>query len=346
MINLGSLGLGGGMPTSAVNIQGGGVIPRSMKAQDSMISGGMAFLIGELEKRDPKLREPLTSITWARDIVAKTGGGWVESTSAYNVSYATTGGGTNGIINGQTNDIPIMQADIGKDVYKVFSWGHILKVPFVDQQKLQGIGRQLDDILDKGIRLNHDKTVDMNVYTGFPDFGTYGLVNNPQVTAVSAVESADSETKWSKKTPDEILMDINKVMTDTWAASGYDLTGMANHILIPPEHYAYLVSQKISEAGNISILQFLLENNIGKNQGIELFIAPSRWCIGAGTAGTDRMVAYANDEDRVQFDITVPLSRVMTQPSVNDLAYLTAYAGQFGEVKFLYLSPAMYVDGI
>ena len=25
----------------------------------------------------------------------------------------------------------------------------------------------------------------------------------------------------------------------------------------------------------------------------------------------------------------------MTQPSVNDLAYLTAYAGQFGEVKFL-----------
>lgn len=343
-MNLNSLGLNGAMPTHDVKIEGAG-IPRSMKAQDAMVSGGMAFLIGELEKRDPKLREPLASVSWPRDIVAKTGGGWVESTSAYNVSYATTGGDHNGIINGATNNLPVMQADIGKDVYKVFSWGHVLRVPYVDQQKLQGIGRQLDDILDKGIRLNHDKTVDTNVYVGFQDYGTFGLVNNPQVSAVSA-EEVEGETEWSEKTPDQILNDINKAMTDTWATSGYDLTGMANHILVPPEHYSFLVSQKISQAGERSILQFLLDNNIGKNQGVDLFIGPSRWCIGAGTGGTDRMVAYANNEDRVHFDITVPLSRVMTQPSVEAMAYLTAYAGQFGEVKFLYLTPAIYVDGI
>ena len=33
------------------------------------IATGMAFLEGELEKRDPKVREPLTSVTWPRDIV-------------------------------------------------------------------------------------------------------------------------------------------------------------------------------------------------------------------------------------------------------------------------------------
>ena len=37
------------------------------------IATGMAFLEGELEKRDPKIREPLTSVTWQRDIVADTG---------------------------------------------------------------------------------------------------------------------------------------------------------------------------------------------------------------------------------------------------------------------------------
>ena len=45
------------------------------------ITTGMAFLEGELEKRDPKIREPLTSVTWQRDIVAETGGGWVDFTS-------------------------------------------------------------------------------------------------------------------------------------------------------------------------------------------------------------------------------------------------------------------------
>ena len=49
------------------------------------ISTGMAFLEGELEKRDPKIREPLTSVTWPRDIVAESGGGWVDFTSTMNV---------------------------------------------------------------------------------------------------------------------------------------------------------------------------------------------------------------------------------------------------------------------
>jgi hypothetical protein len=341
------LNLNGGVPMSTLKI------PESMRAQDAATSGGMAFLVGELEKRDPKLREPLTSVTYQRDIVIKTGGGFVENVSAYNVSYATAAGVTGGIIGGETNSIPIMQADIGKDIFKVFTWAHVLKVPYIDQQKLQNIGRSLDDLLDKGIRLNFNKMMDQNVYLGFTQYGTYGITNNPSVTTASAVNGASGSPLWANKTPDEILADINTAMGNTWAAAEYDLSGMANHILIPPKKYQMLVQTKISTAGNISILQFLLENNIGKNQGVELFIAPSRWCIGslnggvgAGTGGTDRMVAYANDEDRLQVDITVPLMRALTQPDAKEFAYLTDYCGQVGQVKFLFLQPVAYTDGI
>ncbi|NOU95597.1 DUF2184 domain-containing protein [Paenibacillus sp. LMG 31456] len=322
---------------------GGGLFTNDAAA----VGSGMAFLVGELEKRDPRLLEPLQSVTWQRDIVAKTGGGWVDFTSNTFVDYATTGGNESGIIGGETNDIPIMQANMNKDVYKVFNFANILKVPFVDQQKLQGIGRSLDDILDKGIRLNYNKSIDNVVYNGLPSFKIYGLMNNPVVTAASAANGAISGTPlWLNKTPDEILDDVNAVINATWAASEYDLTGMANHILIPPTQYAFLVGRKVSSAGNISILQFLLENNIGKNQGRELYIAPSRWCTGAGVGSTDRMVAYVNDDDRVNFDLPVPLSRVMTQSQVTEMAYLTAYAAQLGQVKFLYSQCARYVDGI
>jgi len=317
-----------------------------MMMNDSAISSGLAFLNAELEKRDPRLLEPLQSVTWTRDIVAKTGGGWVEFTSNYFVDYATSGGNEGGIIGGETNDIPIMQANIAKDVWKVFTFANILKVPFVDQSKLQGIGRSLDDILDKGIRLNYNKSIDNLVYVGLPAMSVYGLVNNPDVVAMAAPNGGSGTSTWQSKTPDEILDDVNSIIVETWTASEYDLTGMANHILIPPNQYAYLVGRKVSDAGNISILQFLLENNIARNQGVDLVIAPSRWCTAAGTGGKDRMVAYVNDEDRIHFDIPVPLSRVMTQPQVTEMAYLTAYAAQLGQVKVLYDTCIRYMDGI
>ena len=317
-----------------------------LKTGNPTVDSGMAFLVGELEKTDPKIREPLTSVTWARDIVAKTGGGWVESTSMINVDYATAGANEGGIISGETNAIPVMQADFGKDVYRVFSFGHILKIPFIDQAKLQNIGRSLQDVLDKGIRLNYQKALDQNVYTGHTQYGATGLINDPNITASSADTGSGSSTLWKDKTADEILYDINKAMNLVWAACQYDMAGMPNHILVPPEQYADLVSRKVSEAGNISVLQYLLENNIAKNQGGDLVIVPCRQCEGAGTNGVNRMVVYRNDENAVYFDITVPLTRILTQVSATDMAYLTAYAAQHGVVKFAYLETARYVDGI
>lgn len=308
---------------------------------------GMAFLVGELEKRDPRLLEPMVSTTWQRDIVAQTGGGWVEYSSNYFVDYATVGANKRGIIGGQTTAIPVLQANITKDNWKVFTWSNIVKVPFVDQQKLSGIGRSLDQIYDQGLRLNYNKMLDENVYTGFADFGTEGLVNNSNVTSsMAANNAAGDSTEWKDKTPDEILADVNTAITNAWANSGYDVAGIPNHIGLPPLKYSYILSTKVSQAADKSILNYLLENNIAKANGVDLQIVPMRQLIGIGSGSTDRMIAYVNREDRVTFDITVPLSRVLTQPSVEHMAYLSAYAGQVGQVKILYTQCIEYVDGI
>ena len=324
-------------------------MPANVMMMDaSSIAGGMAFLVGELEKRDETLHEPLTSITWPRDIPVQTGGGWVDSIAVFDVSYGSEGGQDDGLIGGETNDLPMIQADIGKDSYKVFQWGQILKVPMIDQAKLQKIGRSLDDILNKGLHLAHDKKLDQSVYLGFPTHGSYGLVNDTQITTVTAAPHTlnGSDTKWTEKTPDEILADVNRLQLKTWEAAGYDLSGMANHILIPAEQYAYIVHTKVGVTGDKSILTYLLENNLGHNQGEDLVIVPCQFCKGAGTGSSDRMVGYRNDIDRVRFDITVPLQRLMTQASAEHLAYLTPYVTQFSEVQWPYRQHAMYIDGI
>lgn len=311
-------------------------------------AGGMAFLVGELEKRDEKLREPLSSETWPRDMPIKTGGGFVDSIASFNVSYGSSGGSADGLMSNDTNEMPVVQADIDKDTYKVFLWGHIIKVPMIDQEKLQKIGRSLDQIFDKGLRLNHGKKMDENVYYGFPKYGSYGLVNSPSVTSVVADPhtASGTDTQWKGKTPAEILRDINRALTATITASEYDNRGMANHILIPWEQYTYITTTELSDGSGISIIDFLMKNNIASKQGIDLTIFPCRQCKGAGTSGKDRLVAYRNDEDMIGMDVTVPLRRMFTQPSAEHLAYLTPYVTQFSQVQWHYLTHAIYIDGI
>jgi hypothetical protein len=331
-----------GIPKHVIDAMTGGNLFNAF-AVDGVAMDAYAFLQAELEKRDPKIREPLTSVTWMRDIVAKTGGGWVDFTSVVNVDYATPGASGLGIIGGQTTAIPVMQANLNQDVYRVYNWGNILKVPYIDMKKMNTIGRSLDDLLDKGITLNWNKTLDSIVYTGFGI--DLGLMNQTAITAVLAAVGAGGLRTWASKTSTEILNDFNTILNDCWAASQYDVSGIPNHILVPPVQFGMLTAP-MTIGGYSSILEYVLKNNVAYQQGVNIQVLPSRWCIGAGAGGTDRMLAYVNDEDKVYFDIPVPINRAMTMPSVLDAGYLTLYLGQIGVVKFLYTQPAEYMDGI
>lgn len=315
-------------------------------ATDAAVAGGLVFLQSELEKLDPKVREPLTSVTWMRDMPIKSGGGWLEFTSQLYADYATSGPNMYGLVGGQTTTIPIIQTNISKDVYRVYNWENVLKVNFIDMQKLQGAGRSLEDLLDKGIKLNWNKALDLMVYQGFA--GNGGLVNNSAIAASSVAVGAAGKTGWIFKTPLEIMYDVNTLMISTWVASQYDVTGMADSFLIPAAQFGYLANTPSGISATMSILTYLLENNIGKTQGRNLKIFPSRWCVGAGSSSTDRMVAYVNEEDRVKMDVTVPIQRIMTTPNISSGggAYFTLYGGQIGVVKVLFPTAAAYGDGI
>jgi hypothetical protein len=329
-----------------------------LQASDAAVAGGLAFLIAELEKRDPTVHEPLTSVTWMRDIPVDSGGGWVEFSSNYFADYQISGGNGYGIQAGESTAIPVAQANITKDIYRVFNWFNEARVTFVDMQKSQNIGRSLDNLYDNCLRLNWNKSLDQQTYIGpiasagsTPSYP--GLVNNSNVTA-SAVATVSAATTWAAKLAlgtqagiQAIMNDVNTAVLATWAASNYDVTGMANQILIPPAQFTLIANALVSTAGTVSILTYILANNIAKTQGVNLKIFPSRWCSGAGQSATDRMVAYVADKKKIYMDIPVPIQRVMTVPTVTGGgAYETLYGGQIGVVKPMYYQPIAYYDGI
>lgn len=326
IIQAGGKAAGGGMPT--------------MDAAG--IASGQAFLVSELEKRDPLIRKPLTSVTYPRDIVVKSGGGWVDYVSAQSVGYGITGGsGDSPVQAGGANGLPIVQANLDKGLYKAHTFAAALRVMWVDMQKASFIGRSLDQLLQDGMRLTYDKHMDQNVYAGMEEYGTTGLVNNPDVTETQVTGGA-----WSAKTKEQILADVNSAITAVWAAAEYDEDAMPNHILLPYEQYTYILNTMVTSLATETILDFILKNNVAAKNGKSLYVGATRWCKGAGAGGSDRMVVYVNHERFLQVEELVPLSRALSQPNAAHFCYDTAYAANLSEVELFYPQTMMYFDGI
>lgn len=313
------------------------------------IASGGAFLVSELEKRDPNIRQPLMSFTYPRDIVITTGGGWVDYTSALSAAYGIANGSGEGPITaGGANGVPLVQASLDKGLYKAHVFAAALRVMFVDMQKSNQIGRSLDQLLSGGVRRTYDKHMDENVYLGFEDYGTTGLVNNPDATesTVAGNGAATPSTKLKDKTPEQILADVNAALTAAWAAAEYDPEAMPNHILLPYEQYSHLLTTKVTELATETILDYLLKNNAATKNGGSLFIGATRYCKGAGTGGTDRMVVYVNRERFIKMEELVPLARIMTGPNVANVCYDTAYMANISQVQVFYPQTLTYWDGI
>ena len=309
--NVGTYNAGVFTPKAAGPAPVGGV---PVMDADGIASGG-AFLVSELEKRDPLTRKPLTTFTYPSHIVIQTGGGWVDYVSAMSVAYGITGGAVNSPVTaGGANGIPVVQASVDKGVYKAHVFAAALRVMFQDMQRANYIGRSLDNLLQDGVRMAYDKHMDANGYVGIGDYGTTGLVNNPDATETPAVNGAKGTATWATKTPQEILKDVNDAITSVWAANEYDETAVPNHILIPYEQYNYILTTMVTDLATETIYDFLLKNNAAAKNGGSLFIGATRWCKGAGTGDKDRMVVYVNHERFVKMDELVPMSRIMSAP--------------------------------
>lgn len=326
--------------TFDLNTMQGGAKPFAMDAAG--IASGQAFLTGELEKRDMLVRTPLTSFTYTRDIPIRVGGGWAEYVSAMNVGYGITGGSGDNLVQAASVDgIPLVQANFGKDLWKTHIISAGTRIFWVDMQRGNMTGRNLDTLLRDGLRMTYDKHMDENTYVGFARYGTTGLINNADVTVTSA-----STTFANATSPDDILDIINTAILDAWAAAGYDLDAIPNHIIMPYEQYNYIATTRIGQLAEKTILTFLLENNVAKQNGSDLFIGATAWCKGAGAGNADRMVVYCNKERYIAMDELVPLTRAMTTPNAERFSYDTAYAGNVSEVEVFYTQPIVYVDGI
>lgn len=313
-----------------------------------------AFLVGQLERLDQTLNEPLVEFTWSRDIELRSDVSAADEVASFtNSTFASPGGITAGGLNWISNEgnaIAGPSVDIGKTPQPLRLWGAEVKYTVPELVKSQKLGMPIDAQKVEAMNLKRNMDIDQIVYIGDSSLSFSGLINSTgAVGSVSNVANGASGTpQWTTKTADEILKDVNDALTAAWAASGWKV--MPNRLMLPPAQYGYIAATKVSSAGNMSILTYVLENNISTRSGTPLEILPLKWLIGAGAGGTqgqlgtvDRMVAYNKDKKYVQF----PMTELQRTPlEYRSLFQITTYWSRIGQVEFRYGVTLAYRDGI
>jgi hypothetical protein len=322
-------------------------------AFDAASGSGMAFLASQLELPDTNLVEPLAAVTHPRDMIIKSGGGYVEYTSRWAVDYATTGGNQYGLQGTENTQIPMVQANIIKGTWPVIPWQATQMITFIDLQRLIDAKRlgipapvSIQQVLDDGVKLIWGKALDRLTYLGWAN--QPGLINNTNVSYSLAAPGGGGFRAWSKKNTTEILNDINTVLLSTQQNSGYDIEGMADSILVDFEHWS-LLNQPMTIGGFNSALEYILANNVARRQGVDLTILPlpDNWISTQGTGTSSRMVAYKKVEKSLYLTVAQPIQKVMTVPTVSKGgAYETLFSGALGVVALFRPTTVEYLDAI
>ena len=315
-----------------------------------------AFLVGELERLDMTMHQPLVSISFGRDIDLREDVTIADEISSFTL---TTFGASGGLGTGQgigtgkawvgktTNQVAGVAVDIGKKTFPLTPWAQELKYDIFELESAAKVGRPIDTQKFEALQMKHQMDIDEQVYYGDVN-GATGLTNNSLVTNVANVANGAAGTPaWTTKSPSEILADVNTALATTWANSAWAV--IPERMLIPPAQYSYISTQLVSLAGTVSILKYVEDNNICAARGRKLEIFPLKWLVGAGQGGTigtpsvDRLMVYTKQKKYVRFPMTM-LARTPVQ--YDGLYHKSTYFCKLGVVEFVYPETGGYFDGI
>jgi len=319
-----------------------GVQARDAAAMDAV----GAFLVGELERLDPILHEPLVYFTYSRDMpIRKDATIADEYTSFMNLALGSVGGTSpNGKnwMSREGNVVGQAQVDYQKIKQAFTPWAMGASYDLLSAASATALNRPIDSQMIDAVQLKHQMDADEMAYIGDSELGVKGLCNHEDITVETAATGASTNTLWSSKTADEIIADVNTLLTLTWKESALAIP--PSRLLLPPDSISLINSKIVSTAGNRSVLNYLKENNLYKEiTGKELSIYPVKWLSEAGVGGLNRMVAYTPEERFVRMPMT-PLARTTLQYDLLKIRW--AYYGRLGGVELVKSQTTRYMDGI
>lgn len=164
-----------------------------------------------------------------------------------------------------------------------------------------------------------DQLMNQLALYGDEAYNMTGLVNDPSIPVVAAAATGTGgSTRWSTKTAEQILTDLNNLIQSIITNSRN--VERPRRILISNRAYGILQNKLTTAVGGVSTLAFFLSSN----PEIESII-PIWELDGAGPGGTDLAIAYDPDPRKVSIEAP-ELFRQLEPQTRNLTTYVLCYA--------------------
>jgi len=202
--------------------------------------------------------------------------------------------GTAKIIADYGDDVP--RVDLyGEEVSKkVYSLGNMFTYTDREVRRARMAGKPLEQRRANAARRAVEEACNDIAYTGNATYNIPGFINNANISEYTIPNGVGGNEEWNTKTPDEIIADLSGIATSI--IDGTNGVEEPDTMLLPIEQFNYLNNTRMTGGSDINIMQYFLNTN-----GHIKYVDWVTELKGAGAGGSDRMMVYAKDREKLVF---------------------------------------------
>ena len=292
-----------------------------------------AFLTTTLAKLHKELYEPMTNVTYAKDIDIDMGGGFVDYVEYYTVDWSGITADLKNLFSNNATIVPRVNASMSQHRVNVFTYeiGYDLKFIELEKMKTIQLQKSIQTIYEDAIVAGWDYFVQGIAYTG-KDI-TKGLFNNDSIVLKTAL-NFNPETA----TDEEILSFINGIMESYLTQSNMNASVLPDRILVPMS-FSKVLTSRHSSLYTSTLREFIVNHNLGYDETegkLKLVIEGRPALNDIDGNGTKRIVAYRKNKKFVRLDMPYAMQHYITLPNMERMSYTSLFVGQVSEIQMPY----------
>lgn len=298
---------------------------------------GISFLQHQLEYIEPQIYE-----VRYRDIVypvlvpvSSEAGPWATA-----ITYESMDARTQAqFVQSSALDVPLADISMSRSTVPVEHGALGYKYTLQELREAQQLNRQLDVRRGQAVRRGVEEFAQGVCFLGDTTHSLPGFLNNADIPAGSATTG-----DWvATATPDQILADVNELLSGIWDTSA--TVELADTVLLPPTQFAHITATPRGSVNDTTILEMIQKANIyTARTGQPLMIQPLSELVGIGAGATDRMVGYRRAPDVLTFHFPMPLQ--FLPPQQQGLGFLVPGEFRVSGCEVRYPLACGFSDGI
>jgi len=257
--------------------------------------------------------------------------------------YSSNKRGRAEFIANRGRDIPMSGTDMEQHETEIrlAAAGYDYDLETLNQARM--LGQNLPAMNAVAARRSYEELVEEVAYEGHAQSGFEGLFNTASVAVIAVVNGGGGTPQWATKTHDEILTDVNTILSGTWVNTlGIE---MCDTLLIPLAQFSDIVTRRIGPDTETTIFEYIMKKNIYTvKTGKALTIKSLFQLAGAGAGGLDRAVAYRRDPSGGIMHI--PMALKFLAPQQVGLVFEVPGIFRLGGVDIRRPGAFRYFDGI